>query len=214
VFFHVKGKGNKNARVLARGQSVKYTQGQNHGGACAENVDLIAGGRDGRVAAAYLSADSLQGGSKVEGTHQAYMHTVQAAAAGSHADRGDISAHAGQDVQPWCRVPGDTGQTVEAGTPSTPSRPPRVPEPRPKQEPGDRLEYKIDFILKFKDVCRDTEHGQVVRHNVNLHVPCCLGAACTPQVTRPVRVWTCQECGIQGQSQNTTADMCSVRRYF
>ena len=72
---------------------------------------------------------------------------------------GDISAHAGvqrypctcQDVQPWCRVPGDTGQTVEAATPST-SRTPRVPEPRPKLEPGDRLAYKIDFILKFKDV--------------------------------------------------------------
>ncbi len=42
------------------------------------------------------------------------------------------------------------------------SRSPRVPEPRPKQEPVDRFEYKIDFILKFKDVCRDTEYGQVV----------------------------------------------------
>ncbi len=213
MFFHVKGKGNKNARGLARGQSVKYTQGQNHGGVCAENVDLIAGGRDGRFAAAYLSTDSLQGGSKVEATHQACMHTVKAAAANSNADRGDISAPAGQDVKPWCRVPGDTGQTVEAATPITPSRTHRVPEPRPKLEMGDRLEYKIDFILKFKDVCRDTEHGQVVRNNFNLFVPCCLGAAYTPPDTRPVRVWTCQECGILWQSQNTTADMCTVRRY-
>jgi hypothetical protein len=58
-------------------------------------------------------------------------------------------------------VPGDTGQSGEAAPPSTPSRPPRVPKPRPKLEPGQRFEYKINFILKFKDLCRDAEHGEL-----------------------------------------------------
>jgi hypothetical protein len=74
-----------------------------------------------------------------------------------------------------------------------------------------KVEDKIDFILKFKDVCRDTEYVQVVRHYVNLHVTSYLATVCTAPVT--VRVWTCQGCGVQVQSQNTTADMCSVRRY-
>ena len=46
MFFHVKGKGNKNAEGLANGQAVQYTEGRNDKGLCAENVDLIAGAPD------------------------------------------------------------------------------------------------------------------------------------------------------------------------
>jgi cold shock CspA family protein len=45
MFFHVKGKGNKNAQDLANGQAVKYTEGRNDKGPCAENVGPIAGVR-------------------------------------------------------------------------------------------------------------------------------------------------------------------------
>ena len=45
MFFRVKGKGNKNAQGLANGQAVKYTEGRNDKGPCAENVGPIAGVR-------------------------------------------------------------------------------------------------------------------------------------------------------------------------
>ncbi len=41
MFFHVKGEGN--AQGLAGGQAVKYTEGRNYKGVCAQNVCPIAG---------------------------------------------------------------------------------------------------------------------------------------------------------------------------
>ena len=43
MFFHVKGKGNKNAQGLANGQAVKYTEGRNEKGRV--NAGPIAGVR-------------------------------------------------------------------------------------------------------------------------------------------------------------------------
>ena len=45
VFFHIRGKGNKNVQGLSDGQAVKYTQGVNAKGVYAENIVPIAGMR-------------------------------------------------------------------------------------------------------------------------------------------------------------------------
>jgi hypothetical protein len=43
VFFHARGKGNKNVLGLARGLAVKYSEIRGDKGVCAENVSPIAG---------------------------------------------------------------------------------------------------------------------------------------------------------------------------
>jgi len=43
VYFHVKGKGNENVKVLTQGQAVEYTASHSVKGVCAENVNPIAG---------------------------------------------------------------------------------------------------------------------------------------------------------------------------
>ncbi len=43
VYFHVKGKGNENVKVLTKGQAVEYTASHSDKRVCAENVNPIAG---------------------------------------------------------------------------------------------------------------------------------------------------------------------------
>ena len=45
IFFHIHGKGNKNAEGLFYGQAVKYSQGVSAKGVCAENIVAITGVR-------------------------------------------------------------------------------------------------------------------------------------------------------------------------
>ena len=43
MYFHVKGKGNENVKVLTKGQAVEYTASRIDKRVCAENISPIAG---------------------------------------------------------------------------------------------------------------------------------------------------------------------------
>lgn len=65
----------------------------------------------------------------------------------------------------------EAAQAAEPAAPPKPSKPPREPKPRPVLKEGERLEYEIDFILKFKMLMAkpesqgDKEYGEGVKRS-------------------------------------------------
>jgi len=57
-------------------------------------------------------------------------------------------------------------EATEAAAPPTQSKAARVPKPRPVLTDGERLVYEIDFILKFKNLCKEGEYGESVKSSV------------------------------------------------
>ena len=57
-------------------------------------------------------------------------------------------------------------KAAAAAESAAPSKKPSEPKPRPVLKDGERLQYDIEFILKFKSLCKEAPNAEAVRNQV------------------------------------------------